>query len=127
MNQAAKELANDILTNAVECDAIGYWTCRQAWVRDEEDHMIVSLEFEVRDEDTMKPVEPRVVYNLDAKKILAAMKRIATDDSLRINPHLRKRIADMWKAKDYLEGEGGDTQSDDVIVQIAALGEITFG
>lgn len=127
MNSDAEDLARDILTNSVECDAIGYWTCRQEWVRDEEDHMIVRLSFEVRDEDTMKPVEPRVVYNLDPKKILAAMRRIATDDSLRINPHLRKRIAGMWRKKDYLDGEGGDTQSDDVIVQIAALGEITFG
>lgn len=125
LSQAQLELARDILTNAVETGAIMYWTTNQDWDRDEEDHMIVRLRFEVRDENTGGPVEPRVVYHIDEPQIIEAMKTIAIENA--INPDLHKRITGMWASDDYLAGQGGDSESDDVIVQVAALKRLTFG
>lgn len=125
LSQAQLELARDILTNAVETGAISYWTTNLDWRRDDEDHMIIRIRFEVLDEDTQKPVEPRVVYHIDEAQIIRAMKAIVVADN--INPELHRRITGMWAADDYLAGQGGDSESDDVIVQFAALKRLTFG
>lgn len=123
----AKELAFDVMTNAIETGAIGYWTTNQNWSRNDgvDGEMIDSISFEVQDENTLQPVEPRVVYHINAEKIIDAMERIAIEKLT--GPELHKRITGMWATNDYLAGEGGDSESDDAIVQVAALGRITFG
>ena len=127
LNQAQIELARDVLTNAIETGAIGYWTCNQEWSRKDgvDGEMITRISFEVRDENTDAPIEPRTVYTITEEKVIEAMKTIAIENA--INPDLHKRITGMWAADDYLAGEGGDSESDDVIVQVAALGRVTFG
>lgn len=127
LNQAQVELARDILTNAIETNAIGYWTTRQEWERKDgvDGEMITRISFEVLDEDTQAPIEPRRVYTITEEKVIEAMKTIAIENQ--INPDLHKRITGMWAADDYLAGQGGDSESDDVIVQVAALGKVTFG
>lgn len=127
LNQAQIELARDILTNAVETGAIGYWTCEVEWDRNDgvDGEMITEIRFEVLDENTQEPIEPRRVYTITEEKVIEAMKTIAIEDN--INPDLHKRITGMWAADDYLAGQGGDAESDDAIVQVAALGKVTFG
>lgn len=127
LNQAQIELARDILTNAIESSAIRYWTVNREWERKDgvDGEMITRISFEVRDERTNAPVEPRRVYTITEEMVIDAMKTIAIENA--INPDLHKRITGMWAADDYLAGEGGDSESDDVIVQVAALGSVTFG
>lgn len=127
LNQAQIELARDILTNAIEAPAIHYWTCEVEWDRHDgvDGEMITEIRFEVLDESTGKPVEPRRVYTITEEKVIEAMKTIAIEDN--INPDLHKRITGMWAADDYGAGQGGDAESDDVIIQVAALGKLTFG
>ena len=127
LSQAQIELARDVLTNAIETGAIHYWTINRDWERKDgvDGEMITRISFEVLDENTMAPVEPRVVYTITEEKVIEAMKTIAIENA--INPDLHKRITGMWASDDYLAGEGGDSESDDVIVQVAALGRVTFG
>lgn len=127
MKAAAKELGLDILTNALETGAIDYWTTNVDYHRDEEEFFVTQIMLEVLDEDTQSPVEPRVVHTITPEKVIAAMERIAVETEFRINPRLKKRITEMWATNDYLAGEGGDIESDDAIMQVAALGELTFG
>lgn len=127
LNRNQIDLARDILTNAIEGNAIGYWTTNQEWERRDgvDGEMITRIMFEVLDEETNKPVEPRRVYTITEEKVLDAMLTIAISNE--INPDLHKRITGMWAADDYLAGQGGDIETDDVIIQVAALGRVTFG
>lgn len=127
LSPAQLELARDILTNAIEAPAIHYWTCEVEWDRNDgvDGEMITEIRFEVLDESTGGPVEPRKVYTVNEEKVIEAMKTIAIEDN--INSDLHKRITGMWASDDYCAGQGGDAESDDVIVQVAALGRVTFG
>lgn len=127
MKQAAKELALDILTNAVETGAIGYYTTNQEWSRNDgmDGTFISILKFEELNESTQEPMEPRKVYTITPEKIIAAMERIAVEKL--VAPELHKTITGMWATNDYLAGVGGDAETDSCIVQVAAFGEVRYG
>lgn len=124
MKEATRQLALDVMTNAIETNAIGYWTVNSDWTRDEEEHMITQVTLEVQDE-TGYPVQPRQVYTITPEKVIAAMERIAVEKL--VGPNMHKIITGMWATDDYLAGVGGDSETDDVIMQVAVLGEVRFG
>lgn len=127
LSQAQIELARDVMTNAIEAPAIHYWTTNVEWFREdgEDGEMVTKIRFEVMDESTQEPVSPRVVYVVDEEAVIAAMEKIMREGGVR--PDLHKLIANMWANDDYLAGVGGDAETDDVIIQFAALGKLTFG
>lgn len=127
LSQAQIELARDIMTNAIEAPAINYWTTNVEWFREdgEDGEMITKIHFEVLDESTGEPVEPRSLYTVTEETVIAAMEKIMREGGVR--PDLHKLIANMWANDDYLAGVGGDAETDDVIIQFATLGKLTFG
>lgn len=127
LSQAQIELARDVMTNAIESCAINYWATNLEWFREdgEDGEMITKIHLEVLDESTGEPVEPRSLYTVTEETVIDAMKKIAMTGSVR--PELHKLITGMWAADDYLAGVGGDAETDDVIMQFATVGELTFG
>lgn len=125
MNAEKKQLAWDIMTNFVE-SRYSSWFMNLDYKRKdvEADELdIVSLEFEEFDEDTMTPVEPRRVFQIDQAKVIKAMRTITMTD-FRINDELKRRIYEALSEEDYLDL---DAETDDCIIQVAAFGELVYG
>jgi hypothetical protein len=78
------------------------------------------LSIEVKDAED--PEDPW--HLVDEDKIAAAVNKIITDPDLKIRTDLKANIAGAWATNDagQIDCEGAD-----VIVQIAAYGEIVFG
>lgn len=131
MNDDRKQLALDVMTNAIETGAVGYWAImsespERLPLDDGIPGDICKVLLEEFDESTGQPIEPRRVYEITPQKVISAMKKISSD-AIRINSALQNRIKVMLDANDYCEGEGGDAESDEVILQVACFGEIVYG
>lgn len=125
MNAEKKQLAWDIMTNFVE-SGYSQWFMNLDYKRKdvEADELdITELSFEEFDEDTMKPIEPRRVYQITPVLVLSAMSKIALG-KISINDELAKRISESLADEDYLDL---DAETDDCIIQVAAFGELVYG
>lgn len=126
MNEKQRQLAHDVMTNAVETNAIGYWATmheRATRVQLDDDLPGDICEFRIiESEDGEK------TYTVEANSILAAMEKIMKGE-VSIRSDIRKNIGVMYLMEDYCaEGvQGGDAETDDCIVQIACFGELVYG
>lgn len=132
MNEKQRQLALDVMTNAVETGAIGYWaTMHERPTRVKlEDGEIGDIEsFKIIDtEADSYDSENQMAYLVEPNSILAAMEKIMKGEAS-VRSDLRQNIGVMYLLEDYCADgvPGGDAETDDVIVQIACFGELVYG
>lgn len=113
-------LGANIITNAAETGAIGYWIGAVTAYHRNADRNIDTITF------TAPGVEDdsqEVSYTVTPADIIQAMQKVKAGE-VRINSEMAGRItADLG----YEEYTNGDALTDDALVQIAAFGRIIFG
>ena len=121
--EAQLKLAREVMGNFEATCFAGYWVAL-IWVgaerRDELDN---PREMQLNAEDD--PAIPHVITDADVCK---AFERVLAGE-VPVNRDLVRTIRDMWESEEYLGdwGPGGDFETDDVLVQVAALGEVVYG
>lgn len=112
-------LGADILTNAVETGAIGYWLTELVDAPRDAELRITSITFTaegVDDDDSKR-------FTVTPDDIIKAMRKVR-DGKVRINSELKDWISGDLKEQEYING---DALTDDALVQIAAFDSIVFG
>lgn len=130
MNEKQRQLALDVMTNAIETGAIGYWATmyeRPTRVKLEDGEIGDIESFKIVDSDS-DVTEPLRTYTVEPNSILAAMEKIMKGEAP-VRSDLRQNIGVMYLLEDYCADgvPGGDAETDDVIVQIACFGELVYG
>lgn len=112
-------LGADILTNAVETGAIGYWLTELVDAPRDAELRITSITFTAEgvDDDDSKQ------FTVTPDDIIKAMRKVR-DGKVRINSELKDWISGDLKEQEYING---DALTDDALVQIAAFDSIVFG
>lgn len=110
------KLARDVMENFRETCPSGYWV--DSLRVDESDGRLYIDES-----------EGETVLQVTAEGVCAAFEKVASREYANLRRDLFKTIRDMWEAEDYLgeDGPGGDLETDDVLVQIAAFGSVVYG
>ena len=124
-NDKQLKLARDVMGNFASSVGGGYW--------------VRLIEAEDWDEDG-SPVGGMTVYEdegpgdgtphkVTEESVCRAFEKVVNKEFADLRKDLFKAIRDMWEAEDYLgeDGPGGDFETDDVIVQLAALDGVVYG
>lgn len=120
-----EQFLSDVLTTAVE-GGINYWAAvsEYKWCDENDNNIPASVRVHELDDTTGEYMEPGVF--ITTKEIGRAIARImdVNDEIKHLGNHVRK---DVFAAS--MENDAGDIDADiaDVIMQIAVLGEVTYG
>jgi hypothetical protein len=120
-NEAQLKLAQEVLGNFEATIQAGYWVeyMSDAYGRDEKANPAALTIYDAEGEE----------MRVHREDVAEAFVKVLNGE-VRLRKDLRKTIGQMWLEEDYLGGEfgiGGDFETDDVLVQIAAYGEVVWG